>query len=128
MTASLALKILSGVVCLIILVGLAYRRRKKMHAGLMMTAFVIDVAMVLYIELTRQAIATAIHPPHPFVRLHVTISITVMILYVFQIVTGMRRYKTGSRRDGHRLGAVLFVIFRLGNFVTSLWVEQFIPR
>ena len=128
MQASLILKIISFGVCLIILIGLAYRHNRRVHPKLMMSAFVIDVAMVLYIELTRHAVNTALHPPHPFVMIHVAISVTVMILYLVQIGLGIRLMKgRGTSRVHGRIGW-LFVGLRLANFITSLWVERFVHQ
>jgi hypothetical protein len=47
------LKLLSVAVCVILVVGVLNRRRKRVHIPLMLTAMVIDVGMVLYLEIRR---------------------------------------------------------------------------
>lgn len=126
MTVSTLLKIISFLVCVIIVAGLAYRRKRKIHARLMMTAFGIDVALVLYIELTRKAVETALHPPHPFVIFHVAISVLVLLLYGVQIFLGMRLMRGGASTRLHGRVGLIFVVLRLANFVTSLSVENFV--
>lgn len=122
---NLTLKILSLLICILIFIGIYYRKNKKRHVPIMLTAFTLDVTMVLYIELTRHAIKTSLHPPHPFVTFHVVISVVVMILYLVQIWAGIKLYRGGKTRNFHRKIAVLFIIFRLGNLVTSFFVDHF---
>ena len=47
------LKLLSVAVCVILVIGVLNRRRKRVHIPLMLTAMVIDVGMVLYLEIHR---------------------------------------------------------------------------
>ena len=47
------LKLLSVAVCVILVIGVLNRRRKRVHIPLMLTAMVIDVGMVLYLEIRR---------------------------------------------------------------------------
>lgn len=120
-------KIISFFVCVIILIGLYYRKRQSVHIACMMTAFFVDMGLVLAIEFSRDVIETTLHPPHPFILFHILISITVLFLYAIQISTGLLMAITGVRLKVHRWTALLFVIFRLGNFVTSLFVANFKP-
>ena len=120
------IKLLSLFTCILIFIGIYFRKNRQRHVPIMLTAFGLDVSMVLYIELTRHAIKTSLHPPHPFVTFHVVISVTVMILYLIQVWSGIQLYRGKNIRNFHRKLAVAFVIFRLGNFVTSLFVEHFV--
>jgi hypothetical protein len=92
----------------------------------MLTAFTADIGMVLYIELTRDAIKTSLHPPHPFVTFHVIVSVLVVLAYFIQIFFGFRLWKTGTWRKSHRSTGMAFIVLRLVNFVTSLKIEDFI--
>jgi len=47
------LKLLSVAVCVILVIGVLNRRRKRIHIPLMLTAMGIDVGMVLYLEIHR---------------------------------------------------------------------------
>lgn len=118
-------KLLSFFVCILIFTGIYFRKNKKLHVPIMLTALGLDVAMVLYIELTRHAIKTSLHPPHPFVTFHVIISVIVMILYLVQVWSGIKLYRGDATRPLHRKIAALFIIFRLGNLLTSFYVDHF---
>lgn len=119
------LKLISVFTCLLIFIGIYYRKNRKRHVPIMLTAFSVDVVMLLYIELTRNAIKTSLHAPHPFVTFHVGISVILMILYLIQIWTGFKLYRSGTMRSTHRKMAVAFVVFRLANLVTSFYVDHF---
>jgi hypothetical protein len=121
-------KLISFGVCVIIVIGLYYRKRRRVHIPLMASAFCIDLGLLLYIELTRQAIRTVTHQPHPFVAVHSLISILVAIAYVVQIASGIALAKTGRWRCVHRFTAPIFVVLRLSNFITSLWVDAFVSH
>jgi len=120
------IKLISFGVCLIIVAGLYYRKRRTVHIALMSSAFFIDLGLLLYIELSRQAIHTVTHQPHPFVALHTGISFLTGIAYVVQIGSGIVLARTGRKRALHHYGAWAFVTLRLLNFVTSLWVDSFV--
>ena len=47
------LKLLSVAVCVILVIGVLNRRRKRIHIPLTLTAMGIDVGMVLYLEIRR---------------------------------------------------------------------------
>lgn len=119
------LKFFSLIVIILIFIGLVFRRQKQKHVAIMMSAFTIDILMVLYIELTRQAINTSLHPPHPFIVFHVVISVLAVCLYFGQLVTGFQMLKTGILKPSHKKMAIAFVVLRVGNWVTSLFLENF---
>lgn len=97
----------------------------------MTCAFIIDISMVLYIELTRKAVATAMKPPHLFVAFHILISVIVLFLYFFQIGTGVLRMKNKDVSKfwhWHKYCGASFVGFRILNFITSVWIESFMKH
>ncbi len=94
---------------------------------LMLVAFLIDVAMVVYLEFKVNAIDSAASPFHPFLTFHVIISIIVMILYLHQVVSGLLIYFRNVRWRLHKAGGIAFIIFRIGNLVTSLFLDHFRP-
>lgn len=111
----------SGIICAGILVGLVNRRRKRVHIPIMLGAFVGDLALVLYIELTRDAIATARTHMTTLMAVHVTLSVLVLALYVTQIVSGLKKALGGTKSWHGKTGWALLMC-RLGNFITSLLV------
>lgn len=119
-------KILSFFVCIIIILGLYFRKERTKHISLMVTAFVVDMGLVLYIEMTRQAIDTAMHPTHPYVIFHVIISVAVVVMYLWQIIIGLRLLKLNKNVSLHRWGGLTFFVLRLANFFTSLWIEEYV--
>lgn len=113
------LKFLSAFVCVLIVVGLLNRRRKRVHIPLMLSALIIDLSMVLYLEIRRGVVESIPHRPMtPLLIVHIIISVTVLVLYGIQVYTGIQNAK-GRRSAWHpRVGAT-FVVLRFANLVTS---------
>jgi uncharacterized membrane protein YozB (DUF420 family) len=118
----------STFILVLIGLGLWKRRQPRLHVPLMLTAFALDVALVLYIELSRHAVETAVEAartPHAndLLLFHVAVSLAVVLLYVVLAITGYsvlkgRRQKLKLHRN---LGGA-FVLLRLVNYVTSFMV------
>ena len=120
------LHILSTVVLLLIAAGVYYRKRTRLHLGLMTSAFVLDVALVLWIEITRHAIEKTVSPSHHIGALlwfHIAVSVGVLVAYVWQIQLGRRLLRgLAAARGLHlKLGAT-FCTLRLLNYVTSFLI------
>lgn len=135
MTAETA-KLISRIVASVVLLGLAYglmrRRDRSIHIPVMLTCFAIDVANVLFIELSRvlrgeegavskasSELATGV-PSVLFV--HIVASILSVLGYIFATWSGNRLYRRARGRRLHRLNAWFFVGARLTNYVTSFMV------
>lgn len=117
------LHLLSSLVLLLILAGVRYRRQMRVHLRLMLAAFIIDLSLVLYIELTRHAVNKVTHQTGALLWFHVIVSVAVLIAYLAQIQLG-RKIMTGfiASRDLHiRLGCT-FCALRLINYVTSFMI------
>jgi hypothetical protein len=125
----------STIVLVVLAVGIYFRRQRDLHIKLMTSAFVLDLGLVLYIELTRKAVATVASGSRPLVWTHAAISMTVLFLYVVQIVLGSRLLlarpalaggtgaasfaDAGHSRTLHRNLGIVFVVFRVLNYVTA---------
>lgn len=116
---------ISTLVILIVFIGLLYRHNKKIHIPLMSAAFAIDLTLVLIIELQRKAIENVLVNHSLFVWFHVIISVLVLVFYTILANTGAKMAKV-IRIDGetklvkiHKFSAMIFVILRLTNYVTS---------
>lgn len=118
-----ALHFVSVGVCILLLAGLVVRKNKHAHIPFMLSAFLIDVLMVLGIELNRGAINTARTTDDRTMQLHIALSVVVVLLYVYQIVTGVRKARNRSGRVHGKTGYALLV-FRLANLVTSVMVTR----
>ena len=108
-------------VCLLLIAGLSVRRNKHAHIPFMISAFVIDIMMVLGLELNRSVINTARTTVDPLMQVHIAMSVVVVLLYVFQIITGVRKAKGLPSRIHGKTGWTL-VVLRIGNFITSIMV------
>ncbi|HEY9745214.1 MAG TPA: hypothetical protein V6C99_03235 [Oculatellaceae cyanobacterium] len=122
--------VISTLVLVVIAIGLFFRHRPKVHIPCMLGAFCLDLGLVLYIELTRHALATvgeAIQKPIPQALLifHVVVSLLVLILYLCQLRLGLGLLKQPDaqhKRILHRNLGISFVVLRLTNYITSLFV------
>lgn len=114
---------LSTLVLILISAGVYYRRKPRIHLRYMLSAFVLDVSLVLYIEISRHAVEKVVHHTGLLLWLHVLVSVAVLTAYVAQIQLG-RRILNGfvaSRSLHIRLG-LTFCTLRLLNYVTSFMI------
>lgn len=133
------LHVISTLVLFALAAGIYFRQRPEIHMKVMTGAFVTDLALVLYIELTRQAVETVVTQVKPFIWFHAAISLTVLVLYVVQLVLGGRllaaraaslvsggqitdRNHTAQTRHMHRFLGMTFCAFRLANYVTAFMI------
>jgi uncharacterized membrane protein YozB (DUF420 family) len=114
------LNILSTVVLVLIAAGIIQRKTPSRHWPLMTLAFLLDFGIVLYLELTRDAIDTTLSGPPPMLIFHIFVSGLVFILYLVQFYLGYRLL-TGKlvSSSSHRIVGISFGLLRLMNYVTS---------
>lgn len=118
------LALLNFVVVTIVVIGVLNRRRQRIHIPLMLSALTIDLAIVLYLELTRAVVESLPgRPMTPLLVIHVVISTLVLVLYGVQVVTGIKKIR-GQPSTIHRQIMIWFLVMRLGNAVTSVFVVQ----
>jgi hypothetical protein len=107
-------------VCVVIFVGLAYRRDRARHIPLMLLAFAADMALLLYIEFGKSAIKQTVSGALPTLRyIHIAFAVASLLLYFAQIYTGIRLLRKGTGRGTHKMLAMIFVPCRLATTVTS---------
>lgn len=113
----------TAVVALIVL-GVVNRRTPVLHQRLMTTAFVLDLALVLYIETTRHAVERVVGPAGPLVWFHAAVSTAVLGLYVAQLRLGRQLLagRSASRRVHVALG-LTFLLCRGLNYATAFLVS-----
>lgn len=127
MTAS---HIVSIFVCILIGWGLYRRHDRVAHRKIMVGAFVIDLGLVLWIEVSRHAVEQsfamgAYKPPGPLLSFHIVVSILALILYIVQIFIGSRFFAGHAEmRVKHRVCGITFVILRLTNLMTSFLITS----
>ncbi|MFQ5462309.1 MAG: hypothetical protein ACE5E5_06740 [Phycisphaerae bacterium] len=113
--------IISIVVCVLLIVGVLNRRRKSVHIPLMATAIAIDLAMVLYIELTRGAVHAARERMGLLMIVHIIISVGVLVLYGIHVWTGIKKARGGSSPTHGRI-MYATITLRILNLITSIMV------
>jgi hypothetical protein len=129
------LHLASTLVLFMIAGGLYWRRQPNLHWKFMTAAFLTDLALVLYIELTRHAVETVATQIKPLVWIHAAISTSVLILYVAMIVLGRRLLTTPATNTGvkvdhdpaqtramHRNLGMAFCVLRVLNYVTAFMI------
>jgi hypothetical protein len=119
---------ISTFVLLLIALGWKFRHQAVLHIALMSVAFCIDLALLLYIELSRHAIAHVSNSvltaqSDNLLYFHVTVSVLTLVLYIVQITSGIKLFKGWSpSRQFHQRAAMLFIACRLLNYVTSFFI------
>ena len=119
-------KIISTFVVALLCIGLWKRRTPKIHIPVMITAFVMDLLSVLYIEYSRSVIEMVVHEAATMpllLQIHVPISIIAFLLYFPQIILGiMVRRGNKKVQHWHKKVGYTFVLFRGCNYITSLMI------
>ncbi|HEX8913086.1 MAG TPA: hypothetical protein VF796_12050 [Humisphaera sp.] len=115
------LHLISTIVILLVAAGLYFRRDRRVHVPLMVTAFLTDLGLVLYIELSRGAVAKVATGSRWLLWVHAAISLGVLACYVAMFVLG-RRVNGGAHasRRAHRNVGMTFVALRGLNYATAL--------
>ncbi len=114
---------LSSFVLILLAVGLVYRREPALHIPLMLSAFGVDLGMVLWLEFNRAAVEQVVTGVTGLLAFHVVVSTLVMVLYMVLIWSGRRLWLGQERSRGfHRTVAAIFIVGRLINYVTAFFV------
>ncbi|MBI4604101.1 MAG: hypothetical protein HY721_19260 [Planctomycetes bacterium] len=131
---SVVTKVVNTAMVLLIAYGLWHRRRPRVHIPVMLTAFAVDLANVLAIELlisrsrtggtgaVEQGITLFVRGGPLLQQVHVAVSFLCVLGYVVAAVTGTRLWRTGKGRRLHRANALVFIATRLSSYVTSFWM------
>jgi hypothetical protein len=123
----------SSFVLILITLGILYRRHWSLHRYLMLTAFFIDVSIVIVVELNRQALEHVLWETQTnFVYFHILVSLVTLVLYFFLFISGskMLNMKMGkipfkhNHLYMHRAQAGLFVLMRIINYITSFSMPE----
>lgn len=116
------LKLISVFVCLLLVIGVLNRRTRRIHIPMMLSAFLIDLSVVLYLEIRRGVVESIPgRPMTPLLIVHIGISTIVLVLYGLQIHTGIQNAK-GRRSPWHRKVGAAFLLLRFGNLITSFMI------
>lgn len=113
----------TGIV-LMLAVGLAMRRNRKVHPPLMGLCFVLDLGLVLYLELTRGAVNTAVTTDSRILTFHVAVAVATIVLYLVLVPSGYKLLKGGGNRGLHRKAALAFVVCRVLTYLTAFLIPR----
>src|SRR5262249_8104254 len=113
-------------VMLLLAYGIHRRHTMRVHVPVMLTAFAVDLANVIYIELRRGAVAkaftTATTGGEWILKFHITVSVLAILGYFLALFTGLRLLTSGRGRRLHRANAVVFILDRVLNYISSFYV------
>lgn len=120
---ALAFNAANVAILLAIFYGVAVHARRTLHARIMTTCFLADLAMVALIEIQRKAIEQAVGPTSGLMKLHIAVSALAIVLWIPQILTGRAILRGKPRLRRHRVQAWAFLLFRCTNVVTAFFVD-----
>lgn len=119
---------ISTFVLVLIALGWKFRQQARLHIAIMSVAFLIDLALLLYIETSRHAIAhvgnsVMTAQSDSLLYFHVTVSTLTLVLYIVQIGSGIKLFKGWVPSSKfHQRAAMMFVTCRLLNYATSFFI------
>lgn len=119
--------LVSTLILLLILFGLIKRHNRKIHVPVMLSAFALDVGLVLVVEITRHAIEKAVvQTDNTFLLFHIAVSLLTLVFYALLTVSGFKILKGYNEHlPTHRKLAYYFIAFRLTNYITSFWISSY---
>lgn len=115
---------ISTLVLVLVSLGLWFRsRRRAMHLGCMIAAFVVDLVLLVYIEFTRHAVEKVVAHVQPLIWFHAGVSLVVLVCYAAMVALGLQLVKGRTElRHLHRSLGIAFIVFRSLNYITSFLV------
>jgi len=121
------LNLLNTAIFSLIVIGAFLHYRRDLHVRIMVTAFVLDLALLLAVEFSESAVGTALRSVTDagvegrlLTWIHVAFAAGGLLFWFLQIYTGRKVLK--GRMDllpRHARGARIFLLLRLGNLVTA---------
>lgn len=108
---------------LIIFYGFWLRYKAQPHVRVMITAIVVDLLVIGFIEFRRRVVERASHGGlDPLLKFHISLAMLSIVMYVIATWTGWKIWKgTGGRRV-HRANGVLLLGVRSLVSITSAMV------
>lgn len=111
-------------IVLLMMLGIFYRRNRRLHVRIMSFAMIWDVILILQIELSRSAILKASKAATNalMLNIHVSIAVATVLLYGYMIYSGRAMLSGQSHfRKKHRIMGYTTFFMRILTFVTSFW-------
>jgi len=120
--------IASIVITIVLLIGVALRRNRKLHPPIMIACFVADLGLVVWLEVTRSAVETAVGNMSALMVTHIVLAVLMILSYVSLMATGFKVLRAkeplefDTHRKSHRAASISFFIIRVAVLVTALMV------
>jgi len=126
--ATVLFQLQSIIIVTLFYVGFFKRKERSLHMKLMSTAMIWDLLLVLQIELSRSAVATAVKVMDNslILNIHVGLATSTIFLYLFMVISGFKLKKGGageSVRSWHRIFGVITLIVRTLTIITSFFIN-----
>lgn len=124
----------SLVITVALVVGTLLRFNRKVHPPLMVTCFLADLGLVVWLEVTREAVETAAGNMSPLMAVHIALAVAMLVLYAAMLIGGIGLLRaapdadTGKARRKHRMGAVAFFAVRIAVLATAVMVAGEVPK
>ncbi|OVE80464.1 hypothetical protein BVY02_00040 [bacterium J17] len=82
--------------CVLLIVGYLFRFKRRLHIALMSSGIFLDVLLVLYLQLTRDAVQTALQFELDYLaQLHIGFSTFALLLYLPISILGVKLLRGG---------------------------------
>ncbi|RIL10543.1 MAG: hypothetical protein DCC75_04165 [Proteobacteria bacterium] len=111
----------------LLVLGYRMRKRRAVHIECMLAGITLDILLVLYLQITRQAVQTALEfSLNIFKQIHIGFSSLALVLYIPVVFLGVR-LALGQASPAHRqlhmrIGIAALIIRTLGFiFMFSMW-------
>jgi hypothetical protein len=124
MTSAVVFQVQSFLIYSLMVFGISKRKNRKIHVPTMSVVLIWDVALILQIELGRDAVAKAskalVNPM--ILNVHVTFAVLSVIFYVLLVFTGRKLLKGDNTiRPRHRLFGWTALALRTLTLITSFF-------
>ncbi len=105
---------------------------KRKHIQIMSAAMIWDILLILQIELSRSAVATAAQPVgnSMILNIHIAIAVSSVLLYVLMLISGLKllgkiqfpqQKTTAQMIPLHKKLGILTLVMRILTFATSFY-------
>lgn len=123
-TTAIIFQVQSFLILSLILIGVYFRRDRRKHVKLMLTAIVWDILLILQIELNRNAITTATKAMSNgmILNIHISLAVLTVLFYFAMLYTGNKFLNGDNKiRPLHKKLGWTTVALRILTFVTSFF-------
>ena len=126
MSLSLVLNLCNLAIFIGIIWGTIVHHRVVLHVKIMKICFALDLALLVVVEVLRDAIQKAIGITESgdidktLLYIHIAFAVLTLVFWIMQVITGSKVLKGDrSRLPSHARNAKIFLLLRLATLVTA---------